>query len=93
MRLNFRASSPSQLSVKLVLKEWHYSDGSNSLNSTASIVSQPSNSGSSSFQPGTGRKLKVTIIEGKDLLTKSGKCDPYVKLHYGKVRNRRPVDS
>ncbi|CAA6661327.1 unnamed protein product [Spirodela intermedia] len=64
----------SMLSVKLVLKEWHYSDGSHSLNSTASILSQPSNSG-----------FRMTVIEGKNLLTKSGKCSPYVKLHYGKT--------
>ena len=34
---------------------------------------------------GTGRKLKLTIVEGKDLIAKSGKYDTYVKLRYGKV--------
>ncbi|CAA7397692.1 unnamed protein product [Spirodela intermedia] len=85
MVVPFEGSHGGELSVKLVLKEWHYSDGSHSLNSTASILSQPSNSGFSSFQLGTGRKVKMTVIEGKNLLTKSGKCSPYVKLHYGKT--------
>ncbi|XP_078438859.1 C2 domain-containing protein [Wolffia australiana] len=84
MVVPFEESNAGELSVKLVLREWHESDGSSSSLALSSIPSQPSISGSN-FQPGTGRKLKVTIVEGKDLLTKSSKSDAYVKLRYGKT--------
>ena len=44
-------------------------------------------SGSSTFHSPTGRKLKITIVEGGNLAGKdrSRKSDPYVKLQYGKV--------
>lgn len=73
--------------MRLVLKEWQFSDGSHSLNNFHS-GSQQSLSGSSNFISRTGRKINVTVVEGKDLMPKdkSGKCDPYVKLQYGKVR-------
>lgn len=67
--------------MRLVLKEWQFSDGS------ISSISQPSLHGSPNLQLRTGRKLKVTAVEGRNLTTKdkTGKCDPYVKLEYGKV--------
>lgn len=76
-----------QLAVRLVLKEWQFSDGSVSLLSSINSQSLPSLNGSSSLQPKTGRKLMVTVVEGRNLpgRDKSGKCDPYVKLQYGKV--------
>lgn len=76
-----------QLTVKLVLKEWQYSDGSHSLNNFHLNSRAASLYGSSNFPTRTGRKIYVTIVEGKDLLVKdkSGKCDLYVKLQYGKV--------
>lgn len=75
-----------QLTVKLVLKEWQFSDGSHSLNNFH-LSTQQSLYGSSSFLPRTGRKIKITVKEGKDLnmRDKSGKCSPYVRLQYGKV--------
>lgn len=75
-----------QLTLKLVMKEWQFSDGSNSIH-----VFQPglqrSLNGSSNFLPTTGRKIYITVVEGKNLVVKErfGKSDPYVKLQYGKV--------
>lgn len=69
--------------MKLVLKEWQFSDGSQSSNKyhVRSLY------GSSNFLSRTGRKIRITVVEGKDLIVKdkSGKCDAYVKLQYGKV--------
>lgn len=75
-----------QLTVRLVLKEWQFSDGSHSFNNFH-IGSQPSLNGSSNFLSRTGRKINITVVEGKDLVLrdKNGKFDPYVKLQYGKV--------
>ena len=75
-----------QLTVKLVLKEWMFSDGSHSSN-RYHVSPQQSLDGASSFLSSTGRKIYITVVEGKDLPTKdkNGKCDPYVKLQYGKV--------
>ncbi|XP_012440294.1 synaptotagmin-5 [Gossypium raimondii] len=86
MVLPFEGVNIGELAVKLVIKEWQFSDGSLSFNNLR-VSSQPSLNGSSNFLPGTGRKIIVTVVEGKDLITKdkSGKCNPYVKLQYGKV--------
>lgn len=77
-----------QLTVKLVLKEWQFADGSHSSNGLP-MSSQPSLNGTSSFLPRTGRKIYVTIVEGKDLPSKDkyGKLGSgcYVKFQYGKV--------
>lgn len=72
--------------MKLVLKEWQFSDGSHVLDNYR-ISPQRSLFGSSNFLPRTGRKVNITVVEGKDLISKdrSGKCNPYVKLQYGKV--------
>lgn len=77
----------SQLTVRLVLKEWQFSDGSISLNNSINSTTQLPSYSSQYLPTRTGRKLKVTVIEGRDLASKdkSGNCDPYVKLHYGKV--------
>ncbi|TYH41372.1 hypothetical protein ES332_D12G312200v1 [Gossypium tomentosum] len=86
MVLPFEGVNIGELAVKLVIKEWQFSDGSLSFNNLR-VSSQPSLNGSSNFLPRTGRKIIVTVVEGKDLITKdkSGKCNPYVKLQYGKV--------
>lgn len=75
-----------QLKVSIVVKEWQYSDGTHSLNNLRAS-SQSSFNGSSNLQLKTGRKLNITVMEGKDLAAKdkSGKFDPYIKLQYGKV--------
>ena len=67
------------------MKEWQFTDGSHSSNNF-SLSSQPSLYGSSNFPSGTGRKIIITVVEGKDLtVNRSGRCDPYMKLQYGKV--------
>lgn len=74
-----------QLMVRLVVKEWQFTDGSHSSNNFR-VSPQQSLYGSSNFASGTGRKINITVVEGKDLIAnKSGRCDPYVKLQYGKV--------
>ncbi|PIA39770.1 hypothetical protein AQUCO_02600319v1 [Aquilegia coerulea] len=87
--LPFEGINSGQLTVKLVLREWTFSDGSRSLNNPSHLISQQSIDGPSNTSP-TGRKLKVTIIEGRDLIGKDkfGKCDPYIKLQYGKTLHR-----
>ncbi|KAG5022094.1 hypothetical protein JHK85_018436 [Glycine max] len=87
MVVPFEGSNSGELKVSIVVKEWQYSDGSHSLNSLRSSSSQQSINGSPNFQLRTGRKINVTVVEGKDLAAKdkSGKFDPYIKLQYGKV--------
>lgn len=72
--------------MRLVLKEWQFSDGSHSLNNYHLSLRQSIN-GTSTVLANTGRKINITVVEGKDLVAKekSGKYDPYVKLQYGKV--------
>ncbi|KAI9384384.1 hypothetical protein POPTR_012G056000v4 [Populus trichocarpa] len=84
MVVPFEGVTSGELTVKLVVKEWLFSDGSHSLNN---VSSQKSIYGSSNILSRTGRKINVAVMEGKDLISKerSGKCDPYVKLQYGKV--------
>ncbi|XVF50585.1 hypothetical protein PTKIN_Ptkin04bG0113300 [Pterospermum kingtungense] len=86
MVLPFEGVHAGQLAVRLVVKEWQFSDGSLSFNNLR-VSSQSSLSGSSNFLSKTGRKINVTVVEGKDLVSKDkcGKCNPYVKLQYGKV--------
>lgn len=76
-----------QLTVSLVLQEWQFSDGSVTLSNSLSNGFQSSIDGLPKVQSRTGRKLRVTVVEGRALAvnSKSGKCDPYVKLQYGKV--------
>lgn len=75
-----------QLKVKLVLKEWQFSDGSHSLNGFH-VRSRQTFTGSSNYLLRTGRKINITVVEGKELSGKdrNGRCNPYVKLQYGKV--------
>ncbi|KAJ4960703.1 hypothetical protein NE237_020613 [Protea cynaroides] len=91
MVIPFEGINSGELMVRLVLKEWQFSDGSNnSLVNISHLYSQQSLNGSSSIQSMTGRKLNVTVMEAKDLIAKdrSGKCDPYVKLQYGKALHK-----
>lgn len=67
-----------------MIKEWLY--GPPSWNKSHPISPQQSIDDKTNFQPRTGRKLSITVVEGQNLsVPKSGKCDPYVKLQYGKV--------
>lgn len=72
------------MTVKLALKEWQFSDGLDSLDNPANVSSRQALYGPS-FQSTTGRKLKITVVEGRNLMFRSGKIEPYVKLQYGKV--------
>lgn len=78
-----------ELAVKLVLKEWQFSDGSHTLNGYH-LSPRQSLYGSSTGLQRTGRKIVITVVEGKDLIgkDKAGKFEPYVKLQYGKVLHR-----
>lgn len=89
MVVPFEGLSSGELKVKLVLKEWQFSDGSHSFNSFPRTSQRPSN-GLSNYLSRTGRKINITVVEGKDfaLKDKSGKCSPYVKLSYGKTLHR-----
>lgn len=73
--------------MRLVLKEWQFADGSVSSNNTSVIGSQRSMNRPSDDHPRTGRKIKLTVVEGRDLVVKdkAGKSNAYVKLQYGKV--------
>jgi hypothetical protein len=76
-----------QLTVSLVLKEWQFSDGSVTLSNSPSNGHHSPFDGSPNLHSVTGRRLRVRVVEGRALTanSKSGKCDPYVKLQYGKV--------
>lgn len=91
MVVPFEGDDSGKLKVKLVLKEWQFSDGSHSL-SGSQLSSRKSLYGSSNFHSTsrTGRKIYVTVVEGKDLMVKDkfGKSHPYVKLQYGKALQR-----
>ncbi|KAE9600269.1 putative C2 domain-containing protein [Lupinus albus] len=86
MVVPFEGANSAELKVSIVVKEWQFSDGSHSLNNIRAS-SQQSLNGSSNLQLKTGRKLIITVVEGKDLATKdkSGKFDTYFKLQYGKA--------
>ncbi|XP_027359435.1 synaptotagmin-5 isoform X2 [Abrus precatorius] len=86
MVVPFEGTNSGELKVSIVVKEWQFSDGTHSLNNLRNS-SQQSLNGSSNLQLRTGRKLNVTVVEGKDLAAKekSGKFDTYIKLQYGKV--------
>ncbi|GJN37587.1 hypothetical protein PR202_gb26560 [Eleusine coracana subsp. coracana] len=83
-------STFNMLTVSLVLKEWQFSDGSVTLSNSLNDGLQSPFDGSPKLQSTTGRKLRVRVLEGRALPAnnKSGKCDPYVKLQYGKALYR-----
>ncbi|PKI48319.1 extended synaptotagmin-1 [Punica granatum] len=85
MVVPFEGVKSGELTVSLVLKEWQFSDGSHSLE--GSRIARHSLSGSSNLLSRTGRKISITVVEGNDLIGKdrNGKCQPYVKLQYGKT--------
>lgn len=87
MVVPFEGINSAKLKVKLTLKEWQFSDGLHSL-SGSQLSSRGSLYGSSNFQPRTGRKIYVTVVEAKDLLEKDKSVKSYVKLQYGKTIQR-----
>lgn len=91
MKVPFQGCGDATLSVKFLVKEWQFADGSksggesingSSLNKSLSLLP--------SFETHTGRTLKITILEGRHLAAKdrSGKSDPYVRLRYGKLERK-----
>jgi hypothetical protein len=63
------------------MSQWHFVDD-------AMVPPLHSILGSlSTFQESTGRVMKITVEEGRNLAARdrSGKSDPYVLLQYGKV--------
>ncbi|KAL8188597.1 hypothetical protein R6Q57_029885 [Mikania cordata] len=89
MVVPFEGINSAKLKVKLTLKEWQFSDGLRSLSGSQLSTRGSSLYGSTSnFQPGTGRKIYVTVVEGKDLLEKEKSGKSYVKLQYGKTIHR-----
>ncbi|KAL6501625.1 MYF24 [Orobanche gracilis] len=89
MTVPFEGVNLGELTVRLVLNEWQFSDGSHSLTSFGTL-SRHSVSGPSNYLSKTGRKICITVIEGKDLVMKDkiGRSDPYVKMQYGKTIQR-----
>ncbi|KAG6587651.1 Synaptotagmin 2, partial [Cucurbita argyrosperma subsp. argyrosperma] len=85
MVVPFEGIDCGELTLRLIVKEWQFCDGSHSSHNF--LTSQQSVNGSSNFPTRTGRKIGITIVEGKDLSLKdkSGKCETYVKLEYGKA--------
>ncbi|KAI3920777.1 hypothetical protein MKW98_005603 [Papaver atlanticum] len=86
MVIPFEGPNLGELTVRLVLKEWQFADGSVSSNNTSVVGSQRSMNRPSDDHPRTGRKIKLTVVEGRDLVVKdkAGKSNAYVKLQYGK---------
>ncbi|CAM8926871.1 unnamed protein product [Rhodiola kirilowii] len=88
MVVPFEAVGSGELKVRLVLKEWQFGDGSPSHSSNFHASSSRQSLYSPSNLPyKTGRKIKITIVEGKEFVArdKSGKTGAYVKLLYGKA--------
>ncbi|CAI9784490.1 unnamed protein product [Fraxinus pennsylvanica] len=94
MTVPFEGVNLGELTVKLVLKEWQFADGSHSL-TNFNLSSQHSPYKESNFIPKTGRKICITVVEGKGLIVKDkiGKSGPYVKLYYGKASKRTKIVS
>ncbi|EPS60544.1 hypothetical protein M569_14258, partial [Genlisea aurea] len=92
MTVPFEGLDNGELSVKLVVKEWQFSDGSHS----SFIPTTPSHNNASPNASKTGRRIVVTVVEAKNLPAKDnnklGKSNPYVKLQYGKALHKtKPV--
>eukprot|EP00250_Pteridium_aquilinum_P010520 c19447_g1_i1 orf=1765-3852(+) len=90
MEVPINGHGDAKLSVKLLIKEWQFTDGSRTggdfVNGTLSNTFQAL----PSFEAHTGRTIKITVLEGRNLAAKdrTGKSDPYVRLRYGKMERK-----
>lgn len=93
MELPIHGKGDAMLSVRLLMKEWHFMDGSRT--DSDAVNGNVSNKWHflPSFEALTGRTLRITIMEGRNLAAKdrSGKSDPYVRLRYGKVERKTKI--
>ncbi|KAJ7294164.1 hypothetical protein O6H91_Y274600 [Diphasiastrum complanatum] len=73
--------------VRLTMKEWLFHDSSKPLASDTSMEHQNTLGSWPVLPSRTGRKLKVIVLEGRNLAPKdrTGKSDPYLRIQYGKV--------
>ncbi|XP_049934628.1 synaptotagmin-5 isoform X2 [Nymphaea colorata] len=85
MVVPFDGTESVEVTIKLALKRWLFADGSNNLEKST-LSSEMTTGGSKQLSP-TGRKFKITIIEGRNLASvgRPGMSSTYVKLQYGKV--------
>ncbi|KAI5061768.1 hypothetical protein GOP47_0024273 [Adiantum capillus-veneris] len=81
------------LSIRLLIKEWQFTDGSRTADDAMSVNILNTLHSLPSFEAHTGRTLRVTVMEGKNLAAKdrTGKSDPYVRLRYGKVERKTKI--
>ncbi|XP_047306347.1 uncharacterized protein LOC124909744 [Impatiens glandulifera] len=84
MVVPFEEVDSGELTVRLILKEWHFSDCSRSLSSFHPGSTRSLSGSSSGLTSNTRRKISVTVVEAKGLVG----SDPYVKLQYGKAFHR-----
>eukprot|EP00250_Pteridium_aquilinum_P006892 c16719_g1_i2 orf=702-3128(-) len=78
----------AEISLRLVVKQWHYTDDHRSDISHGILGSL------SSFQASTGRTIKIIVEEGRNLVAKDKfeNSDPYILVQYGKtVRKTKTV--
>lgn len=77
-------SDSAEITVKLGVKQWHFTEDTRSPYSHGILGSL------SSFQATTGRIIKVGVEEARNLAAKdkSGNSDPYILLQYGKTVRR-----
>ncbi|CAK9869456.1 unnamed protein product [Sphagnum jensenii] len=91
MTVPLENTAAGELTVRLELKEWQFSDGSravaNHLPGTFTLNSVPS------LNPYTGRKLRISAVEGRNLapVSTDGSINPYLKLFYAKLVRKTKI--